>query len=250
LSKQNARDEAAAIISAVKKEYETKQYELASQLRLAEIREADAMELKKNYEVKISAEAKRLTSARLTKLQLEYALKSADAENKVRGKIAAVHGLTTGALIYGIFATVLTAVKSPRCSADTLAFLQIIWLFLSSVFNMAVSAASATWALNEHIPYRIVAVLVAGALAGIVFALITAAIYGMVIYIVYRICKFYKKHFWDIPSLVETLISMGILVWFADYLSGIKWNLVAVWLIIHLLYMIIRSFAAPPKRSY
>ena len=127
---------------------------------------------------------------------------------------------------------------------------QIIWLFLSSVFNLAVTAASATWTLNEHIPYRIVAVIVAGALTAIVFALIAGAIYGTTIYIAYRICKFYKKYFWDLPSLVEALISMGILVWFADKLSGIKWNLVAVWLLIHLLYMIVRSVFAPPKKSY
>lgn len=249
-NEQNARNEAAASISAVKREYETKQYQLDSKLRLAEMREADALDLKQNYEAKISAEAKRLTSAKLTKLQLEYDRKSADAESSANGKIAAVHSLTTGALIYGIFATVLTAFKSPRCSADILAFLQIIWLFLSSVFNLAVTAASATWTLNEYIPYRIVAVIVAGVLTVIVFALIAGAIYGTTIYLVYRICKFYKKHFWDLLSLAEALISLGILVWFADKLSGIKWNLVAVWLLIHLLYMIVRSVFAPPKRSY
>jgi len=249
-NEQNARNEASASISAVKQEYKTKQYELESKLRLAEMREADALDLQKNYQAKISAEAKRLTSVKQTQLQQEYDRKSANAENRAEGKIAAVHSLTAGACIYGIFVTVLTACKSPRCSADILAFLQIIWLFLSSVFNLAVTAASATWTLNEHIPYRIVAVIVAGALTAIVFALIAGAIYGTTIYIAYRICKFYKKYFWDLPSLVEALISMGILVWFADKLSGIKWNLVAVWLLIHLLYMIVRSVFAPPKKSY
>ena len=248
-NEQNVRNEAAASISAVKQEYETKQYELDSKLRLAEMRESDALDLKKNFEAKISTEAKRLTSAKLAMLQQEYDQKSADAKNRAKGKIAAVHSLTTGALVYGIFATVLTAFKSPRCSADILVFMQIIWLFLSSVFNLAVTAASATWTLNEHIPYRIVAVIVAGALTAIVFTLIAVAIYGTTTYIAYRICKFYKRHFWDLPSLVEVLVSMGIIVWFADYLSVIKWNLVAVWLLIHLLYMIVHSVFVPPKRS-
>ena len=250
LSEQNTRNEAAAIISSAKKKYADLQADLSSELKAAELRETEALALKKNITGKISAEANRIASNRLAVLQQDFNRKTDAAESKARSKILAVRGLTIGSFAYGIFVTLLTASRSVRCSADVLSCLNVIWLFLSGVFNLAVTAASATWTLNEHIPYRFVAGLVAGALTGIVFVLITAAIYGAVTYTVYQLCKFYKKYFWDLPSLVEALISMAIFVWFADNLSWIKWNLVIAWLVTHLLYMIVRSLAFPQKRSY
>lgn len=55
--------------------------------------------------------------------------------------------------------------------------------------------------------------------------------------------QFYKDNFADRISVVITLISFSLLVWFGDYVgSVIKWNLLLIFLIIQVRYIMIRMY--------
>ena len=56
------------------------------------------------------------------------------------------------------------------------------------------------------------------------------------------------KHFADSLSVLVALLSLATLVWFADYLSFITWNLIVVFIIIHAVYIIIRMMITSPER--
>ncbi len=65
------------------------------------------------------------------------------------------------------------------------------------------------------------------------------------------LCKFgafYAKFFADSWSVLVALISLSLIVWFADYLTFIPWNLIVVFIIIHAVYIIIRMMLTSPDR--
>ncbi len=59
---------------------------------------------------------------------------------------------------------------------------------------------------------------------------------------------FYAKFFADSWSVLIALISLILIVWFADYLTFIPWNLIVVLIITHAVYVIIRMILTSPDR--
>ena len=240
---QNAlqsREEAEATVSSIKREYAARKQELDQRIQLAVQQEQAAREIENNYMDKVAEEAKRITEKARAAAEQEYQTKATKAENKCKEKCNAVYAVTLGGLLYGVFATLLTACNSERFTADTAAFASGLWEMLIGPVWVALEACKAAWGVKAMIPYQGLNILTAGALAMIVFLLITGLIYGLTGYVVYEAAKFYHAEFLDLVSAVVALVSMGILVWFADALSFVSWNLILVWLLIHGIYVLIR----------
>ena len=234
----------------VKAEYAEKQNELASLIRKTQKREADAIDLKQYQNSYIKQQATAITEKERHRLVKEYEQKANEARRKANVRICAVYVLLLGSLLYGFFITILTACKSERFSTDFKSFLTMIWKFISGTFSLALEGASATWSLNKIIPYAYVNVIVSGLLTVLVFVLIAVIIFGIVGIILYFAGKFFVEQFWDMPSLIVALGSMGLLVWFADNLSWVTWNMVLVWILIYLIYVVIRMCVTTAKTSY
>ncbi len=239
-SAQRSREEAEATVSNVKREYAARTQELDQQIRQAAQQERAARDMESNYNDKVSEEAKRITEKSRAAAEQEYRTKAAKVESKYEAQRNAVYAVTMGSLLYGVFATLLTACNSDRFTADTAAFASGVWEMLTGPVWMALEACKAAWGVKDRIPYQGFDILAAGGLTMIVFLLITGLIYGLTGYVVYEAVKFYHAEFWDLVSGVVALVSMGILVWFADALSFVSWNLILVWLLIHGIYVLIR----------
>ena len=59
----------------------------------------------------------------------------------------------------------------------------------------------------------------------------------------------YHGEFWYLISGFVAFVCMGILVWFADMLTGITYNLFLVWMLIHRAYLLIRMMVTSSKGS-
>ena len=173
----------------------------------------------------------------------------ASAEKKYKAKKDAVYGITMGSLLYGFFATILTACNSPRFIKDFSAFLDVMWQLVIGPVQIAVECCKTTWTVKDMIPYQVLDVIVAMFLVDLGFAVITGLIYGLIGFVIYHAAKFYHEEFWDFISVIVALVSMGILVWFADKLTWITWNLILVWLLIHGAYVLIRMMMTSSKGS-
>lgn len=202
-----------------------------------------------DYKNKVAEEAKRVTAKARAAAEQEYRGKAAKAENEYREKRDAVYAVTMGSLLYGFFATILTACNSDRFVKDFSDFASFVWQMISGPVLLAIEACTATWKVKDMIPYQILNVIAAVILVVLVFALITGLIYGLIGFVVYETAKFYHQEFWDLISGIVALVSMGILVWFADTLSWITWNLVLVWLLIHGTYILVRMMVSGSKSS-
>lgn len=217
------------MISTFKHEYETKEQELDSQIRQVSQREQIVRDMEASYKEKVAEEAYRIS---------EKARAAAEEEYKVKRN--AVYGVTMGSLLYGFFATILTACNSPRFIKDFMAFLDVLHQLISRLFMLAVEACTAVWKVKDMIPYQILNVIAAVTLVAVVFALIIGPITCLIGFLIYRTAKFYYQKFWDLISAVVALVSMGILVWFADEMTWITWNLIVVWMVIYGGYVLVR----------
>ena len=105
------------------------------------------------------------------------------------------------------------------------------------------------WIVKNMINIQILNVMIAVILMVLVFVLVNGLIYGLIGFIIHEAARFYHEEFWDLISGVIALISMSILVWFADALSWITWNLVLIWMLIHGGYIMIRMMISGSKRT-
>lgn len=97
----------STMISFANEDYRKKELELEKRLAEAENLKNQASKMQKQYDRVLAWKAKKLTEQTRGACQREY-----------KQKINAVYGLTTSALIYSVFVTVLTGINSARFSRD------------------------------------------------------------------------------------------------------------------------------------
>ena len=90
------------------------------------------------------------------------------------------------------------------------------------------------------IPQTALGTITASLLVILTFTLIAGLIYGLTGYLAYRFVNYYHKNLHGILNGIIALISMILIVWFADQLIFIPWNLVDIWFLIQGLYLILR----------
>lgn len=248
---QNARNEATAKVSAIEKEYQQKQALLQSSIDAANAREHEAQKLIADESAKINALAESKVSSTKNDLKRKYdelvenqnnshEHKMVELEKLYKGKVKLLYGLTRGGILYGVFVTMLTAVKSQRFSDDFILVFKFLGNYICFLLENAFDLASAAWSLKEHIPCPVIDILVSGLLAVLGFLVIYPGILVITGFVLYIIGKAYSDKFTDTMSVAVALVSLALLVWFADSLTFIKCNLILVFLIIHAVYVFLR----------
>ena len=256
---QDARNEASATISAVKMEYQLKQSELQTSIDAAIARERQAQKQIDEESARIDALAESKFSRTKTSLKRKYeeiAEEQNDSykhrmkmlEREYKTQTERLYGLTFGGILYSFLATIFTAINSPRFSDDILDVCKFIGGFFSALWENASLPASAAWSLNEKIPFAVIDIIIPGLLAVLGFLAIFLGVLALVGFGLYKAGQFYADLFADSLSVLVALLSLALLVWFADYLSFITWNLIVVFIIIHAVYIIIRMMITSPER--
>ena len=150
-----------------------------------------------------------------------------------RGKEFRLYALTFGGLLYGFLSTIFTAVNSSRFFDDIITAGIFIGNCFSSLWENAVILFSLAWSLNEKISIPVLNVIVPGLLAVLGFLAVFGCTLAATGFAVYLICWLYGVYIADRLSVAVALVTLAILVWFADTLTFIPWNLLAVFLISH-----------------
>ena len=249
-SEQRTKNEVKEAIALVKTRATALEQEITQRLDNAKKSEQEAIDLKADIQAQIGKSAEHLAKITTDRIKKDYKNKIAEAEHSYKKKTATVYTLTAGALIYSFLATMLTACNSKRCISDIAQFVGFIYKLLATPIKFAIKLAEDAWTVKDMIPYSGLDVIAGVLLAGMLIFAVFYLAYGSSGYCIYRFCKFYYKEFTDIISGVVALVSMAFLVWFADDLTILTWNIIAVWFLIHGLYMIIRMYITTSKGSY
>ena len=248
---QNVRNEASAKVSAIKREYHQKQAELQSSIEAANARESQAKKQMDEESALIDARAEAKVSRTQNYLKRKYnenaekqkelhESRMKELESNYKAKTGRLYGLTIGGVLYSLLTTIFTGINSQRFSSDLLDLFKFIGNFFIMLWENSSLLASAAWSLNEKIPYIAIDVIISGLLAVLGFLALFIGVPALVIFGLYKACKFYAKFFADSLSVLVALVSLALLVWFADYLSFVTWNLIVVFIISQGIYVLIR----------
>ena len=250
-SEKNIRNKASAAVSAVKEEYRKKQTELQKKIDDASSREQEALNQISEESIRINHMAEVMVSSTRNNLKCRYEEKSEKQkvafiirmkklEDRYNEKTARLYFLTLGGCLYSFFATILTAVNSQRFLSDLVAVFTFFGGLFAGLWTYASDLAAMAWSLNEKIPYSVLNVIVPVILAVLGFAAVFGIPLALIVFGIYKIIRFYKENFADSTSVLVALVTLALLVWFADSLTFIPLNLILVFLIVHAIYMVIR----------
>lgn len=253
------KEEASAEVSAYKLKYKQKQEELQASIDAANEREQQARkvineeaayidELAENKLSELKTNLKRKNEEKTEKQNEAYERKKRKLESEYKIKTDSLYLLTFGGILYSIIVTILTGLNSPRFSRDISAVFKLIAEIGSFLWELSLMLASSAWSIKEMIPYTFIDVLVPILLIIVGFLVIFG---GGITFLgagLFNIGKFCAEFYVDDIGIFVSLVSLALIIWFADLLPFITWNLVLVFLIINFAYVIIRILLTSPNK--
>lgn len=231
--------ETETTVLSIKREYQQKVRELASEQSRAEQREREANSLKNSLQAQIRAEAELITKNKRKRLENEYKAITVGHE-----------GIMMGSLLYGVLCTIFTAWNSEAFVSDFKTFFISIWAFLCLCLENLLEMAKWASQLGDMIPQQTVAViahwliLIAVILlvgSGAIFLLFIAGNYAYI---------HYRDNYADTTSLTVVLISLAVAVFFAEPIRAVvPINLILLLILVHIVYVLIRWYVKGCMRS-
>ena len=228
-SERNAKQEARAKVESVKEEYARKEQLLADE-------RAEAKQ-------KIN-EAELLTRQSENEIRTRVSKETFDIEKKIKWEYQAVVGC---AMLYSILVTVFTASKSKTFVADFKAFFGAIWNFISLAFGKLLQVASGASQVADKIPQRVLSVILHWLIIAVIVGGVIALV-GFLLFIALRkLWCFYTDYrytgFVDGATLAEVIISLAVIVWFAEPIQSVlSVNLLLLYIIVHVAYIALRWY--------
>ena len=216
---------------AVKKECELEKQQLA-----------DEWEHVKARERSLKLEFERLEDRTKTRADLLVKNEIDALRGKYEAKKSMYNGLLVGALLYGLLVTVFEAIRSDVFMSHFKAFFLGVWEILAGWFKLAFMLADTLSQLGDKIPQPIVAFIVHWLLYVLGAGVVIGTVGFGVGWVLLRVIDFYQEKMADEFSLAFTLVSVAVLVFFADLLAKLPFNLLVLWLLTHVLYVGIRWY--------
>ena len=218
-------------VENVKTEYENKINELEIIKKPYEMRLAEVKTERAHIRDEIKQEAERMTR-----------LARGDLIIKNNIKYVAHEGFYIAVLLYGILITVLKGVRTEIIRKDIVAASLWIWKLAASWWQIVMKKAQIISTVSINISNDVIRDVLHWILFGMVVVAMIAVSIGGIGYGCYRIGKIYYYELWDRISLAVVLVSVAVIVNFAEETRGmIPVNVVLVFVVVQLVYMIVRK---------
>ena len=144
---------------------------------------------------------------------------------------------------YSIATTLFTAILSPVFLNDCITFFGTIGKGIVSLIQEFVTGADSFGQLSNRIPNSIVSGIVYWLIAAIVMGILFLITGLLIVGIGYQVGKIYRKYCWDIISIMVTIMSTAIGVYFGEWIkSVIPINLIVLLMLIQVVYIGIRCY--------
>lgn len=238
-ARQKAEQEAEATVSSVKREYEAKGRELDRRIGEAA-----------NQSASLKAERQSISEDIEQRAIAKYLNQKKELDRKFKAQTASYDSFLLGLLLYGVLTTVFTAVRSEVFVSDFKTFFVAIWQFIVNALQLLFKGGQWASQLGDKIPQPVVATIVHYLLL-IVFVGGIAIGVGFLIFLgASKVFEFYTKDYADTMSLAVFLISLAVLVYFAEPIRVvIPINLLLMLILVHIVYVLIRWYVKGCMRS-
>ena len=196
-----------------------------------------------NMDNEILIKATELTDAAELEMKKEYEIKVASIKDEYEKKKSAIYDVTIAAIIYGFVVTMLKLLSSVRMRGDISRCFRNMYLFITGMWDINMVMIENIWKMTSHQDKRIAWFALAVFLTIIVIGLQVATA-GTVIAGIYVFLRWaYNDYKFDFPMAIVMLVTMIMIVWFADKLRFISWNLIIVWIMVQLGVIMARAVA-------
>ena len=164
-------------------------------------------------------------------------------EKKYKKMTAGYESIVFLMIWYSTSTTLFAAILSPAFLNDCITFFGTIGKGSISLLQEFITGADSFGQLSNGISNSIV--------SGIVYWLIAAIVMGIlfiitglpIVWIGYQVGKIYRKYCWDILSIMVTMMSTAIVIYFGEWIkSVIPINLIALLFLVHVVYIGIRCY--------
>ena len=144
---------------------------------------------------------------------------------------------------YSVSTTIFQIIQSKVFTSDCVAFIDTVRTFLQIVAGWIILAGKEVAQISNGIPNSIV--------AEIVYWLIRILICGgcmtgagmLAVFIVKKVAELYKKNCWDMITIMVTLISVAITIYFGEWIKAVlPINLLLLLLLVQVAYVGIRWY--------
>lgn len=194
-----------------------------------------------NMDNEILIKATELTDVAELEMKKEYEIKVASIKDEYEKKKYAIYDVTIAAIIYGFVVTMLKLLSSERMRNDIAIIFKNIYTFFREVIEANSDIISDAWSLTNHQDNRATWIALAVFLIILLIAVQLAAyavVLGTVFVFIYWANDDEK---FDFTMAIVMLVTMIVIVWFADKLKFISLNLIIIWLIIQFGTIVIRK---------
>lgn len=141
-------------------------------------------------------------------------------------------------IIYGSLATLFTGYKSERVVSDCVNTFNVVGNVIMMIFNWIDNISKKT-ASSVGVPNIVILMVVAVVIFGIIGLLI---FFGGKI-----IVNIYQDYYYDEISLFVAIITIAVLVWFADFMPL---NIILILVLSHILYIVVRCYIKDYKENH
>jgi hypothetical protein len=193
----------------------------------------------KEYADKIKA-AEKAKTKHDSMVENEKKLINAEASRMSKAKTSGFFGILIGSLLCNLFLFILTACRSDRFSTDFISFACTGWNGIKTSISFMASFFIGAWDIKECFSQDIAGISVAVTVEFVLAAILVTALYFLIRKLIIPCIKFYVEFYADQITVAESIFTLGILVWFADAMAWIPWNLVCVWFVLHGIYAGVR----------
>lgn len=215
----------------VKTEYENKINDLEMLKKSYEMRLTEVKTERAHIRDEIKQEAERMTR-----------LARGDLIIKNNAKYATHEGFYIAVLLYGILITVLKGVRTEIIRRDIVAVGLWICKLATSWWRIVMKMAHIISAVSINISNDGIRDVLYWVLFGMVVVVMIAVPIGVIGYGCYRIGKIYYYEFWDRISLAVVLMSVAVIVNFAEEIRGmIPVNVVELVVVMQFGYVMMRK---------
>ena len=216
-------------------------YSAAIDMDQAAARMEEANALKKDRQ-KLIDEASDKKAVEITKgVRTEYERQSLKREEEYMIKRLSLDAGFVFWICYGVLTTLFRGVQSDRFMNDVTVFMNWIWNYICGRFAQIYELADSAWRINEDIPYPVIDVICGGFFAGIIFAILFVIFFVIPGGSIGLLTYLYISRIGDLLSASVALGSFAVIVYFADNMTAITWNLILIWFLVQCVYVITRS---------
>ena len=144
-------------------------------------------------------------------------------------------------IISRIILLILMAYRTPVVVHDFGDFLQSIGEVASEIWQGTIESCGEVWTIRQNIPFKYIDSVIAGSLVVLSFILLQGLALGIPFAFGYVAVKYVHEKIWDALTMGEVLISIIIVICGGEYLSRLNINLILLWILIQIIYVVIRA---------